>query len=88
MTEILVKRQFYKEAKRMLKHVCNICGKDFDLWDEQENFSIRTHVGYGSEFDGSRIELDMCCGCFDKLMNIYILPKCKIPPMTDGGGVL
>lgn len=72
----------------MLKHVCNICGKDFDLFDEQENFSIHRSVGYGSEFDGSNIDLDMCCDCFDKLMNTYILPQCKISPVTDGGDIL
>lgn len=69
----------------MLKHVCNICGKDFDEWDEQEDFSIHRHAGYGSEFDGDHIDLDMCCACFDKLMNTYILPKCAISPLTDRG---
>lgn len=67
----------------MTKRICNICGKDFDLWDEQEDFSLRRHVGYGSEFDGSRIDLDMCCTCFDKLMNTYILPQCVISPISD-----
>lgn len=66
----------------MIKRVCNICGKDFSFWDTQEGFGFHyPRVGYGSEFDGSTIELDLCCDCFDKLMNDYIIPKCKISPV-------
>lgn len=67
----------------MVKRVCNMCGKDFDMWDEQEDFSIHRHVGYGSGFDGSLINLDLCCDCFDKLMNDYIVPNSKISPVEE-----
>lgn len=40
------------------KTSCNLCGKEFDEWDEQESFGIHTRVGYGSKFDGDDIELD------------------------------
>lgn len=63
----------------MLKHVCNICGKDFNLWDEQEDFSIRKIAGYGSKFDGQKIDLDICCNCFEQ----SIIPLCKIVPVTE-----
>ncbi len=69
----------------MLKRVCNMCGKDFDEFDTQEDFSLRRHVGYGSGFDGSHIDLDMCCACFDKLMDTYILPQCAISPISEEG---
>lgn len=38
--------------------LCNLCGKEFDEWDEQEGFGIHTRVGYGSKFDGDDVELD------------------------------
>ena len=65
----------------MTKLVCNMCGKDFDMWDTQEKFGFHHHVGYGSEFDGEAINLDLCCECFDKLMKEHILPSCRISPI-------
>ena len=51
------------------------------MWDTQENFGFHHHVGYGSEFDGEVINLDLCCECFDKLMKKHILPNCRISPI-------
>lgn len=62
--------------------LCTMCGKKFDMWDEQENFSIRKTVGYGSGYDGSKINLQLCCGCFDKVLDM-IVPMCKEIPVTD-----
>lgn len=64
----------------MLKHVCNICGIDFDEWDEQEGILLEHSCGYGSKYDGDYYRIDMCCACFDELLDNYILPKCKINP--------
>lgn len=66
----------------MMKCVCNMCGKEFDEWDKQEEFGFDYQVGYGSGYDGSRIRLDLCCSCFDSLMD-YIVPKCKISPVEE-----
>lgn len=66
----------------MYKRFCNVCGKEFDVWDEQEDFSISRNVGYGSKFDGDHIHLDMCCDCFDKLMD-ELIPKCAISPVEE-----
>ena len=33
-------------------------------------------------FDGDSIDLDICCDCFDKLMDKFI-PMCKINPITE-----
>jgi hypothetical protein len=52
---------------------CNICGQEFDFWDEQEDFSIHKKVGYGSEHDGETVHLRLCCGCFDRLINSCVL---------------
>lgn len=55
---------------------CNLCGKRFSFWDEQEKYSIHTTCGYGSENDGATIELDLCCDCMDALVK-----KCIINPI-------
>ena len=60
----------------MVKHICNKCGKEFDIWDKQEDFSIYRVAGYGTKFDGSKIELDLCCECMEKLVD-----ECIISPI-------
>ena len=34
-----------------MNRVCNMCGKPFDMWDDQENFGFDYYVGYGSKHD-------------------------------------
>lgn len=58
--------------------ICNKCGKAFDKWDEQENFHIHGFLGYGTKYDGSKIELDLCCHCLEELAE-----HCKINPITE-----
>lgn len=48
---------------------CNLCGKKFELWDEEENFCFRHRFGYGSAYDGYLLNLNLCCKCFDRLMD-------------------
>lgn len=64
--------------------VCNMCGKPFDAFDEEFDFSISLIGAYGSELDGTMIHVDMCCTCFDKMMEEYIVPKCKHSPLVVG----
>ena len=34
----------------MKKCYCNLCGKEMDFWDVQEEFSIQSYyIGYGSK---------------------------------------
>ena len=48
-------------------HKCDLCGKFFNAFDEQEHFGLHYHnVGYGSKYDGCHIDIDMCCDCFAK----------------------
>lgn len=61
---------------------CNKCGKDFDMWDKQEGFGFHYNVGYGSRFDKTIIDLDLCCDCFDSLM-YELIPQCTYNPVTD-----
>ena len=62
----------------MKKLVCNMCGKEFDMWDEQEDFSIHRTCGYGTKFDGDSIQLDLCCDCMEKLVD-----SCLISPVIS-----
>ncbi len=65
----------------MQKQICNVCGKEFDMWDKQEQFGFEYYVGYGSKHDGEHIQADICCDCFDALMADFI-PRCKINPVV------
>lgn len=49
---------------------CTICGKDFDLFDTQLDFSFQKQVGYGSVHDGEYIRLNLCCDCFDRVITM------------------
>ena len=70
----------------MKKVICNMCGKELDVWDLQENqdYSLHTKIGYGSKHDGDNVNLDLCCDCFDKILD-KIIPLCKHNPITEGG---
>ncbi len=61
---------------------CTMCGKEFDLWDEQENFCFDHHIGYGSKYDGDKVRLNLCCDCFDKVIDT-IIPMCKESPIVE-----
>lgn len=65
----------------MIKYsiVCNVCGKEFDLLDEQEGLSINKRYGHGTKHDGATINLDICCACMERLIE-----KCAVSPIdTD-----
>ena len=57
---------------------CNKCGNRLSEWDIQEDFSIYSHLGYGTKYDGSKLELDLCCKCMDELID-----SCAISPIVD-----
>lgn len=53
----------------MTEKRCNFCGSIFDEWDDQEDFSFYSHVGYGSKYDLHILDMKFCCRCFDKLID-------------------
>lgn len=55
---------------------CNMCGKKLNYWDLKEKFSIHTRMGYGTNYDGEHLELDLCSKCMDTLIK-----KCVITPI-------
>lgn len=59
--------------------ICNKCGKEFDLWDTQENFSMSGLLGYGTKYDGGFLHIDLCCDCMERLID-----ECIISPVEDG----
>lgn len=59
------------------KKVCNRCGKELDFFDCQEDYSIHKHVGYGSKLDYCIVDLQLCCECFDRLVE-----ECVISPVS------
>lgn len=66
---------------RLIKR-CNLCGKKFDRWDEEESFCFHHRFGYGSAYDGYRLNLHLCCHCFDSLMD-ELVPRWKTNPLPD-----
>ena len=60
--------------------ICNMCGKTFNFWDNHENFCLERSVGFGSKYDLHHIRLNLCCGCFDKVID-WIIPQCKHDPI-------
>ena len=41
------------------KTLCNVCGKEFDMCDDHAKFGLHMPAGYGSKFDGDKIDLDL-----------------------------
>lgn len=58
--------------------VCNKCGKKLDMWDIQENFSIETKLGYGTIYDGDKLNMRLCCKCMERLVD-----ECIISPIIE-----
>ena len=65
-----------------MARMCSICGKQVDFYDEQQNFSLIRDIGYGSKYAGKALNLSLCCGCFDRLLD-KILPECAVSPISE-----
>mgnify|MGYP000850705870 FL=1 len=48
---------------------CNCCGKEMDEIGKCGVVTISETLGYGSKYDGAHVEVDICAGCFDKLID-------------------
>ena len=60
------------------KCVCNLCGKEMDYVNLNNGLKISRTMGYGSAYDGDHIDIDICCECFDK-----IIEACVIDPRDE-----
>lgn len=65
------------EEAAVRTEICNICGKEFRLWDGLHDIHIRRHLGYGSKYDGEDLDMRICCDCLDKIISI-----CEVSPVT------
>lgn len=59
-------------------YVCNKCGKNLDIFDEQENFTLTRKLGYGTKYDGEELRINLCCGCMESLID-----SCTVSPIVD-----
>ena len=67
-----------KEGLDLEKQICNHCGKELDVFDLQQDFTIHRKIEYGSSYDGCIVHLQLCCDCFDKTVE-----ACKVNPITE-----
>ena len=77
-TKLYKIKRLHNESKKRY----TMCGKYFDLWDEQENFCLDRRIGYGSSHNGCQVKLQLCCGCFDRVLDM-VVPLCRTTPITD-----
>lgn len=52
---------------------CTLCGKAMDEFDENQNLTIHTRLGYGSVHDGDLVHIRLCCDCIDSLIDDCVL---------------
>ena len=58
--------------------VCNKCGRPIDFDDRFPGFTYEGKAGYGSKYDDENVVLDLCCDCFDWLIDV-----CLISPIEE-----
>ena len=68
-------------GSRLVSTECTMCGKTLDEDDRAENYSADMHIGYGSKYDMSHIRFQLCCDCFDRIMDM-VIPLCKTNPVV------
>lgn len=67
---------------RLISTECTMCGKTLDEDDMFENYGADMHIGYGSKYDMSHIRFQLCCDCFDRLLDM-VIPLCKTNPIVE-----
>lgn len=60
----------------LIRQVCNVCGRDLDEVDVQEDYGIHKVMGYGTKFDGDTLDLHLCCNCMENLID-----SCAVSPI-------
>lgn len=62
---------------------CNVCGNSIEqVFENQMIVSLHERIGYGCKYDGNTFDLDICCNCFDKLIDGFV-EKCVINPIKE-----
>jgi len=58
--------------------ICNRCGQHFSTYN---GMSLHTQLGYGTIYDGSEFQLDICDECLDDFIG-FLNHNLKIPVVT------
>lgn len=56
---------------------CNKCGRQFGKVDSLNGFHYAGKFGYGSCYDGSEFEIDLCMECIDEFIR-----SCDLDPVA------
>lgn len=59
---------------------CNVCGRDTRNTEVHIEIQIHQLIGYGSRYDGEKIDFDVCAKCVDTILEA-ISKVCKISPI-------
>lgn len=59
------------------KKVCNICGKELGVLDQDSDYTMCVRMGYGTNHDLEYAEIHMCCECLD-----HLVETCKVSPIV------
>ena len=65
-------------AKNRQQRLCNKCGRKLDKFDEQQGFTYKRQLGYGSSYDGEMVDFQLCSACIDNL-----LAECEVNPFIS-----
>lgn len=59
-----------------------------DEFDVMSDFIISKEIGYGSVHDGEKVNMRLCCACFDRITHACVIdPFIRASSLTDGGGL-
>lgn len=54
-----------RREDELMQKICSNCGKPLDEVDEKFNAHIVKKIGYGSQYDGELLSIDLCTECAD-----------------------
>lgn len=71
-----------KEDEYIAIKVCDICGRTYEFLDVQASKSNTIYLGFGSKYDLNIFNYDVCCECFDKMIDL-VLPLFPKSPLDE-----
>lgn len=70
-------KQIQKVENIIEKVFCNNCGEEILIENNQEYFHGEMSWGYYSNRDGKKDDFDLCCDCYDKIINNFKISLSK-----------
>ena len=59
--------------------ICNLCGKELDMFEEVTTSHVDIPFFYGSKYDGEHLKLSLCATCYDQIAD-NLISACKVKP--------